>query len=40
MNETKSKIEENAYARGKEVNKMYYGQKMVNKMTKGPVKRK
>ena len=26
MNETKSKIEENAYAEGKEVNKMFYRQ--------------
>ena len=26
MNEIKYKIEENAYAGGKEVNKMYYGQ--------------
>ena len=39
MSETKSKIEENTYAGGKEVNKMG-NMKMVNKMTKGLVKRK
>ena len=33
-------FEENAYAGGKEVNKMYYGRYEMNKMTKGPVKRK
>ena len=40
VNETKHNLRKMLMQGGKEVNKMYYGRYEMNKMTKGPVKRK